>query len=165
LAAELPTQAGAFIAARHLTYYRAGLYIRHLVPTGTGLRTWLFAAIRLIHDTFPVSEELEGTVATNLEAIRTYVLGPARDQLASAVTKLLQSGAIDLKRWVAAVDLTADRVGFLVCHDLEISCEMVRASDEASAAVAHRDRVRELTLFSIDPKYFELRQRLGIGIE
>ncbi|MFP6684541.1 MAG: hypothetical protein VB934_07505, partial [Polyangiaceae bacterium] len=165
LAAELPTQAGAFIAARHLTYYRAGLYIRHLVPTGTGLRTWLFAAIRLIHDTFPVAQELESTVSENLDAIRGHVRGPARDQLASAVTKLLQSGAIDLKRWVAAVDLTADRVGFLVCHDLEIANEMVRASDEASAALGHRDRIRELSLFSVGPEYFALRKRLGIGIE
>ncbi len=30
------TQAMAFVAGRHLTYYRPGFYVRHLVPTGTG---------------------------------------------------------------------------------------------------------------------------------
>lgn len=165
LAPEVPTQAAAFIAARHLTYYRAGLYLRHLIPTGTGMRSWLFAAIRLIHDTFPVAAELESTVMENVAVLKQHVLGLARDQLASAVTKLLQSGAIDLKRWVAGVDLSADRAGFLVCHDLEVACEMIKASDEASAAVGHRDRIKELTLFSVDFNYFMLRKRLGINID
>jgi tetratricopeptide (TPR) repeat protein len=165
LAAELPTQAAAFIAARHLTYYRSGMYIRHLVPTGTGLRAWLFAAIRLIHEAFPVAAELETTVTENLAAIRPFVQGPAREQLASVVAKVLQSGAIDLKRWVSGVDLSSDRAGFLVCHDLEIACEMIKASDEASATVSQRDRIKELTLFSIDPSYSKLRKRLGINID
>ncbi len=45
--AGLPTQAMAFVAGRHLTYFRPGFYVRHLVPTGTGLKAWLFAAIKL----------------------------------------------------------------------------------------------------------------------
>jgi tetratricopeptide (TPR) repeat protein len=165
LAPEVPTQAAAFIAARHLTYYRKGLYLRHLIPTGTGMRSWLFAAIRLIHDAFPVAAELESTIMENVAVLKANVLGLARDQLASAVTKLLQSGAIDLKKWVAGVDLSADRAGFLVCHDLEVACEMIRASDESSAAVGHRDRIKELTLFSVDYHYFKLRNRLGIHID
>ncbi|MCC6524264.1 MAG: tetratricopeptide repeat protein [Polyangiaceae bacterium] len=165
LAVELPIQAAAFIAARHLVYYRPGLYIRHLVPTGTGLRAWLFAAIRLIHEGFPIAAEFDKTVTENQQAIDPVIQGPARDQLASAVTKLLQSGAIDLKKWVAGVDLTADRAGFLVAHDLEVACEMIKASDEASAAVPQRDRLRELTMFSIERGYFELRKRLAISVD
>jgi hypothetical protein len=129
------------------------------------LRAWLFGAIRLIHEAFPVAAELESTVKENSQVIRPVVEGPAREQLASLVTKLLQGGSIDLKRWVAGIDLTADRAGFLVAHDLETACEMVKASEEASAAVPHRDRIRELTLFSVDPKYFALRSRLGISID
>jgi tetratricopeptide (TPR) repeat protein len=165
LQVELPTQAAAFIAARHLTYYRAGLYIRHLVPTGTGMRSWLFAAIRLIHDGFPVAAELESMVMENVAFLKPHLSGTARDQLASAVSKLLQSGAIDLKKWVAGVDLSADRAGFLVCHDLEVACEMIKASDESTAAIPHRDRIKELTLFSVDRSYFNLRKKLGISID
>ncbi len=99
---DLPTQAAAFIAARHLTYYRPGMYLRHLVPTGTGLRAWLFAAIKLISPTFPITKELEGPVMDDLAVLEPILVGPARDQLASAVTKLLQAGAIDLKRWCPA---------------------------------------------------------------
>ncbi|HVY49072.1 MAG TPA: tetratricopeptide repeat protein, partial [Minicystis sp.] len=165
LQTEIPTQAAAFIAARHLTYYRPGLYLRHLVPTGTGLRAWLFAAIKLITPAFPVAKELEGPVKENLAVLEPVVHGPTREILASAVTKLLQAGAIDLKKWVAAVDLTADRAGFVCANDLELACEMIRAADEASSAVPPKERVKELTLFGVSEDYFALRARLGINID
>lgn len=165
LATELPTQAAAFIAARHLTYYRPGLYLRHLVPTGTGLRAWLFAAIKLITPAFPVAKELEGQVKENLAVIEPMIVGPMRDQLASVVTKLLQSGAIDLKKWVAAVDLSADRAGFVIANDLELANEMIKAADEASSAVAQKERLKELLLFAVSEEYFALRQKLAINID
>jgi hypothetical protein len=165
LAAELPTQAAAFIAARHLAYYRPGLYLRHLVPTGTGLRAWLFAAIKLITPTFPIAAELEGQVRENLAAIDPVVMGPSRDLLASAVTKLLGAGAIDLKKWVAAVDLTADRAGFVVANDLELCNEMIKAADEASSAVGQKDRLKELVLYAVSEDYFTVRRKIGINID
>lgn len=165
LVLDLPTQAAAFIAARHLTYYRAGLYSRHLVPTGTGLRAWVFAAIKMIVPAFPVSAELDGPVRENLMVLESMVTGPTRDRLASTVTKLLQAGAIDLKRWVAGVDLTADRAGFLVCNDLELATEMIKAADESSSAAPQKDRLRELVLYSASEEYFALRRRLGLNID
>ncbi|MBK8257330.1 MAG: tetratricopeptide repeat protein [Polyangiaceae bacterium] len=165
LVLDLPTQAAAFIAARHLTYYRPGLYLRHLVATGTALRAWLFAAIRMIVPQFPVSAELEGPVRENLNVLEGMVTGQTRDRLASAVTKLLQAGAIDLKRWVAGVDLTADRAGFVACNDLELASEMIKAADEGSSAVPQKDRLRELVLYSTSEEYFALRRRLGINID
>jgi tetratricopeptide (TPR) repeat protein len=165
LAADLPAQAAAFIAARHLAYYRPGLYLRHLVPTGTGLRAWLFAAIKLITPGFPVAKELEGQVKENLAAIEPTVVGPSRELLASAVTKLLGSGAIDLKKWVAAVDLSADRAGFIVANDLELCNEVIKAADEASSAVPQKERLKELVLYAVSEPYFAVRQRLGINID
>jgi len=165
LAMDVPTQAAAFIAARHLTYYRPGLYLRHLVPTGTGLRAWLFAAIKLISPTFPISKDLEGPVRDNLAVLEPTIVGPARDQLASAVTKLLQAGAIDLKKWISGIDLAADRAGFVLANDLELAQEMIKASDEASAAVPHKDRLKELLLYSASEEYFALRRRIGINID
>ncbi len=165
LAAEIPTQAAAFIAARHLTYYRPGLYIRHLVPTGTGLRAWLFAAIKLITPAFPVAKELEGPVKENMAFIEPLIVGPARDQLASVVTKLLQAGAIDLKKWVASVDLSADRAGFIVANDLELAQEMIKAADEAAAAVPQKERIKELVLYGVSEAYFAARAKLGVNID
>ena len=165
LAMDVPPQTAAFIVARHLVYYRPGFYVRHLVPTGTGLKAWLFAAIKLISPQFPVSPDIEGQVKENVEALSKGVTGPAREQLASLVTKLLQgAGSLDLKRWVAAIDLTADRAGFLVAHDLEVANEVIEASGEDASSVPVKERQKDLLLFSVNEKYFTLRERLGIGI-
>ena len=84
-----------------------------------------------------------------------------REILASLVSKLLQSGgAIDLKKWVAAIDLTADRAGFLLAHDLGVAAEVMRATEDA-ASVAGKERVKEIVLYSISEPYLELREKLA----
>ena len=164
LTADAPPQAMAFLAARQLAYYRPGFYIRHLVPTGTGLKAWLFAAIKLIAPQFPVSSDIEGQVKENIEALSRAFQGPQREQLASFVSKLLQGGgSLDLKKWVAAVDLTADRTGFLLTNDLEVSTELIKASEDP--ALPSRERLKELVLFSVSDPYFQVRRKLGIAID
>lgn len=155
----------AFIAGHHLVCYRPGFVLRHLVATGTGLKSWLLAAIKLMSPQFPVAQDVETAVAECVQVLRVGLTQQGKDDLARAVSKLLQSKtALDLKRWVSAIDLTADRVGFLLCHDLETAMEVVRASDEANPDKAQR-RLKELVMFSISPAYLTLRARLGIDLQ
>lgn len=166
LSADVPPQAAAYIVGRHLTYYRPGMYVRQLVPSGTGLKSWLFAAIKMIAPQFPVAAELEGPVNEALAALEANLQGQARDQLARIVSKLLQSGAaLDLKRWVGGVDLTADRAGFLLAHDLETAVEIIKASDESSTTVVGQERMKELVLYSVSAPYFHLRKKLRISVD
>jgi tetratricopeptide (TPR) repeat protein len=166
LSADVPPQAAAFIAARHMTYFRPGMYVRHLVPSGTGLKAWLFAAIKMIAPQFPIAAELEGPVMEATQALERSLHGQARDQLARIVSKLLQSGgAVDLKRWVNGIDMTADRSGFLCAHDLETAVEIIKASDEASSAVPAQERVKDLVLYSVSEPYFKLRKKLKVTID
>jgi hypothetical protein len=91
--------------------------------------------------------------------------GVERELLASQVSKLLQAGTtLDLKKWVASIDLTADRAGMLLAHNLEVTTEAIRASEEAGGGPA-KDRMKEIILFSISEPYLELRQKLGISID
>jgi hypothetical protein len=164
LSADAPPQAMAFLAARQLAYFRPGFYTRYLVPTNTGLKAWLFAAIKLIAPQFPVSSDMEGPVKENIELLNKHFHGPHRDHLASLVTKMLQGGgSLDLRRWVLAVDLSADRAGFLLAHDLEVASELIKASEDP--ALPTRDRIKELVLFSVSEEYFSLRRKLGISID
>jgi hypothetical protein len=88
-----------------------------------------------------------------------------REKLASVVSKLLQGGgALDLKKWVAGIDLTADRAGFVLAHDLATTSEVVRASDEGSS-VPTKDRVKELVLYSVGEDYLALRETLQIAVD
>jgi len=166
LTAKASPQALAFVAARHLAYFRPGFYVRQLVQSGTGLRSWLFAAIKMNVPMFPVSPDLEGPVREATAALERHLAPQIRDHLARVVSKLIQSGAaLDLKRWVQGVDLTADRIGFVLSHDLETAVEIVRASDESSSSLSPQSRLKDLVLYAISEPYFRLRGRLGIGVD
>ena len=163
---DVPLQPAAFIAGRQLSFFRPGLYLRHLLGSGTALRSWFFAAIKLTSPQFPVAPELEGAVNEAYSALEAGLLGQTRDQLTRVVAKLLTSGtALDLKRWVAAIDLTVDRAGFVLAHDLETAAQVVKASDESTSAVSLDERFRELALFAVSSQYFEIRQRLQIAVD
>jgi hypothetical protein len=42
---------------------------------------------------------------------------------------------------------------------------MIKAADEASSAVAQKERLKELMLFAVSEEYFAIRQKLGINID
>lgn len=161
----ISNQSLAFLAGRHLTSFRPGFYVRHLVPTGTGLKAWLFAAIKLCVPQFPVSADIAGQVNEAMAAMEQDFGGAEKEKLASVVSKLLQAGgALDLKKWVASIDLTADRVGFLLAHDLQTTTEVIRSTEEASS-VAVKERMKDVVLFSVSEEYFALRKKLSITID
>ncbi len=161
----VPNQSLAFVAGRHLAYFRPGFYVRHLVPTGTGLKAWLFAAIKHCVPQFPVAPDLQGQVSEAMALMAQDFQGVNKELLSSMVSKLLQSGgAVDLKKWVAAIDLTADRAGFVLAHDLGVATEVMRATEDA-ASVPAKERVKEVVLFSIGQEYMALREKLQITVE
>ncbi len=162
---EVPPQALAFVAAQKLAFFTPGMYVRQLVSTGTGLKAWLFGAIKIISPNFPIAAELDGPVQQAVAALGT--LHPsAKEQLASLVARLLQSGAaIDLKKWIASCDLTADRCGMLLAHDIDVAATLVKASDDGASSVTQKDRLRELVLFASSEDYFALRQKLVVNID
>ncbi len=163
--ANVPTQSMAFVAGRHLTYFRPGFYVRHVIPTGTGLKAWLFAAIKMSVPQFPVAPDLEGQAAEAMAALNQDFQGVQRELLASLVSRLLQEGTtLDLKKWVTSIDLTADRAGFLLAHDLQMAADVLRATEEAAVLPA-KERTKELVLFSISEEYLALREKLVVTID
>ncbi|MCB9635009.1 MAG: tetratricopeptide repeat protein [Sandaracinus sp.] len=159
-----PAQALAFVAARQLAYFRPGHYLRHLVPSGSGLRAWLLAAIKLATPQFPVPGSLRDKVDEHLAALRQHLPSSAQSEVTTLVTRLLAAAPeLDMKRWVAAVDMTADRVGFVMSNDLEIAVALVKASPDDPAT--QKERLKELYLYAVSPEYLQLRQKLGITID
>ncbi len=160
-----PPKALAFLAGSRLSYFRNGHYVRQLVPTGTGLRAWLFAAIRAVQPSFPLAGDLTDAVTENVAAIKKHLAGPGIEVLGSLVSKLLAAdNALDLKRWTAGVDLTADRAGFLLANDLGMSLAVIRAGGDDSGGVPQADRLRELRTFAVSEGYFRLRRDLGVAL-
>lgn len=160
-----PAQVLAFLVGRHIAYFKGGMFLRHLVPTGSGLRAWLLGAMKTQVPQFPIPNDLAGQVEEHVRAIRQQLSGPQQEVLRSYVNKLLASAPeLDLKRWTASVDLTADRVGFLLANDLEAATAVVRATPDEATAIPQKDRLRELHLYSVSEEYLTLRHKLGIAI-
>ena len=160
-----PSQALAFVAGRHLSYLRPGHFLRHLVPSGSGLRGWLLAAIKLGSQQFPVPADLRAKVYEHLASFEQHLLPKDRDKLTSLVHKLLAAAPeLDMRRWVAAIDMSADRVGFVLANDLSLACAVIKASPEDAAAIGQKERLKELYLYAVSEEYLQLRQKLGIAI-
>ncbi len=160
-----PDQALAFIAGRQLSYFRPGHYMRQLVPTGSGLRSWLLAGVRLANPRFPVPDAMREQVEKNLAALTRVLTTPQQQALTSLVEQLLKAEAeLDMKRWALSVDLTADRVGFVLANSLDAAVAVVRASNEGASHAAERDRLKELYRYAVSPHYLALRQAIGITI-
>lgn len=163
---DVPPQASAFLAARHLTFYHRGLYVRQLLPNVTMLKAWLFAAIKLLKPQFPITPDVEIPAQEAYSVLERSLTGEQRDHLAHVVSKLTQQGtALDLKKWVAAVDRSADRAGLLLCHDLETAVELIRASGDGASSVGMDDRLKDVIAFSVSPEYMQLRQQLAIAVD
>ena len=108
---------------------------------------------------------MESSVKECLEQIRTHLTGPQRDALRSMTQKLLEAAPeLDMKGWMASVDLSADRLGFVLSNDLKVSQAVIDASPEDAAVISRKDRQRELLIYSVSEPYFELRKQLGISL-
>jgi hypothetical protein len=129
------------------------------------LRAWLIGAIRLVAPRFPAPGNMEAHVNECLTAIQQQLVGPQRDALRSMTQKLLEAAPeLDMKAWMAGVDLTADRIGFVLSNDLKIANAVIEASPEDSSSVSRKDRLSELLGYSTSEQYFELRKRIGIAL-
>ena len=87
------------------------------------------------------------------------------EQLALLVRKFAASQAeVNLNKWWSAVDLTANRVGFILCNDLEVAAKMVSTEPAVLGAKPPKEKVKELVLYSISEEYFQVRAQLGMSI-
>jgi hypothetical protein len=142
------------------------MYVRQLLQTTGALKVWLFAAMKLIRPQFPLTPDVEQPAAEALKALNREITGQLRDHLGSIVAKLLQQGAqLDLKKWMMDIDRTADRTGFILCHDLQTSVELIRAVDDPSLALSTNDRVRDVMAYSTSAAYLTARRKLGIAVD
>ncbi len=160
-----PGQALAFVAARALSFYRPGHYLRELISSGSDLRAWLIGSIRLSRPTFAAPDELEGAVRAAQASLERNLPGSSKKVLAELCTKLLDHApSLDLKRWVKAIDLTADRIGFIVADDLEMASALIQASPTHASVVSNHERVDALTTYAKSHRYYTLRQALDLDV-
>jgi hypothetical protein len=164
--AELPLVTTSFLAGRAVSYFVPGFFLRQVLSNMTALKSWVFAAIRLVKPKFPVSGDLEPLVAQASRELALTPLGPRdREQLTDVVSKLLRSAeSLDLKKWAHSVDYAADRAGLVMCQDLEHAVSLIKSIPSEEGAPPTNLRVEKLITYSVSTAHLTLRERLGTGV-
>jgi hypothetical protein len=163
---ELPLVTTTFVAGRSVTYFVPGFFLRQVLSNMTALKSWVFAAIRMVKPKFPVSVDLEPLVnQASRELAITPLPARQREQLTDVVSKLLRSAeSLDLKKWAHSVDYAADRAGLVMCQDLEHAITLIKSIPAEEGSPPVNLRVEKLITYSVSTAHLTLRERLGTGV-
>ncbi len=150
----------AFVAGRHLAWYREERFVRLLVPQISDLEDLFLAALVMGNPGIPLRADTKRRV-TALGAAIEPVLEPLQiDRLRGAFLRFVEEGGrTNLQRWAAAADHTAARAGLLLADDLWSAAAMLEAEDPSTA----RARVDDLLVFVTSDRYANLRKTIGIA--
>ena len=157
----------AYVIAKRLTFMRPDHFIRwpHVVPTLAELKIVFVAAVKLVQRAFEVPPDDAVPVEQYMLHLGRSMAPQQIEQLSTVVGRFIASKRnADIHRWASGVDMTATRVGFLICNDLEVAANIAQAEPISSGVADSRVRVWDLVLWSISDEYFALRERLGLAI-
>lgn len=160
LSGRTPTEL-AFLAGRHLSFYREDHFVRALLPSIPDLEDIFLAALSIGNPGLPLGTSVKARVKPIAEAI-SPILEPLQvDRLRGHFLRFVEEGGrTNLQRWATAVDCTAARAGLLLSNDLEASRAMIALGDPAGV----EERMDDLLVFVTSERYAKLRKQLGVAV-
>jgi tetratricopeptide (TPR) repeat protein len=160
-----PEKELAFAIAKQLSYLRPEHFLRRVLTAPSQLKTVFFAALRLANPKFPVPPSDIPEVDKILKQVSGRLHAGQLEQLAVVVRKFAESQAeVNLNKWWTTTELTANRVGFVLCNDLEVASKMVSTEPAEIGSLPPKEKVKELVLYSVSEEYFNVRGQLGLSI-
>ncbi len=160
----LPVQDLAFIAARHLTYYRPEHYALVFYPTLNDLTILFLAAVRVSLTELPVPAGIEAAVLALQKKIEAVLTPEAREALDDGVHRFeSEGGRVDLAGWMRSVGLTAVRAGLVLSGDLAVASRVIRREDRSISELSKEDKIDDLLSFCASEKLAVLREWLGVA--
>jgi tetratricopeptide (TPR) repeat protein len=154
----------AFVVGKHLSSYRGEHYIRNIFPTTHELTQLFFAGLRMVLPDAPVPPESAQSIDVTAKALAPLMQPTAQEGLRHVVRKFAETkGAINIKRWVQATELTACRTGLLMCGDLEIAKKILLIEPQLPGDLSPQEKMTELIVYSVSSDYFVLRKALGLS--
>jgi hypothetical protein len=151
----------AFLAGRHLSYYREEHFVRILLPAVSDLEDIFLAALSIGNPGLPLSSQIKNRVLPIARAIEPILEPSAVDRLRGNFLRFVEEGArTNLQRWASAVDRTANRGGLLLCNDLRAAQSMLAIESPAQLD----ERIDDLLTFVVSDRYSKLRRQVGIAI-
>jgi hypothetical protein len=151
----------AFLAGRHLSYFKQEHFIRLLVASIPDLEDLFLAALSIANAGIPLSSEVKNRVGPVARAIEPVLEPVAIDRLRGQFLRFVEEGGrTNLQRWATAADRTAARAGLLLANDLGAAHSVFKLED-ASSADAKMD---DLLVFATSDRYAKIRQQIGLAL-
>jgi tetratricopeptide (TPR) repeat protein len=152
----------AFLAGRHLTYYRPAHQVLIFFPTHDELERLLLASVELV---LPgATGATDSRAVTALKArLERLVTADERALIADASRRLVaRGGQASLARWARSVELAAGRAGLFLCGDLATATATVDIELRGIAGLTGEDRRNDLIAFATSEPFATLRRELLI---
>lgn len=154
-----------FELGKRMAFLRPERFLRCAVPSPPALDMALRAAMALAGS--PIgSGGHNGEVDRLTEQLRRLVPKAVAEQLAVVGKKLLSARGevIDVEAWMAASDLTAARVGFVLTNDLPSAARVISNEPAGASPIPTKQRLKDLLSYSVSEEYFAVRKYLGLEL-
>jgi tetratricopeptide (TPR) repeat protein len=164
LSEERPEKELAFMVGKQLAFLRPDLFLRLALPSRAQLQGALLSACLMVNPKTPLPVGEEKAINRSVSQLRKQLAYPQIEQLGNLLSRVERPERVDLTVWRNAVELTTDRVGLLLCNDLDIAAKVI-AAEPSAAGIPSRERAEQLVRFACSDAYFKLRKELAITIE
>ncbi|MCB9527855.1 MAG: hypothetical protein H6701_05555 [Myxococcales bacterium] len=153
----------AFLAARELFLLTGDHFFATLDGDVAQREARLAVLVATVHrwiDPRVPEAAIDPSVAEILTALSDEEKANFRQLLGPVVSE----PAYGIPRWLDAIEHTANRLGLLICNDLETALRQLKRVGQPLGRANAAERTRALLLFALSEPYFELRRRLGYAI-
>lgn len=152
----------AFELGKRLAYLRPERYVTYALQTLPRLEAAFRAALSAAG-----AAEIEGEVEAAQMALQIKKSVPAAvlDQVSAIARKMGDRAANGVvAHWRSAADLTANRVGLILCNDFETAARQIATEPPGQTTLSAKDRLRDLLAYSVSEAYFQVRRHLGLAV-
>ena len=149
----------AFLAGRHLAYYRAEHYALVFFPTLGELSSLVLSAVAVVVPGIDLPSKRDRSLVLALE---TRLTPPQRLELSKVIARLdARGGKLDLLGWIRHVELTAARAGLLLAGDLRVALQVLEEEKRTIGELTLEEKRGDLLMFTASAEYASLRARIG----
>ncbi|MBM4387605.1 MAG: hypothetical protein FJ088_07685, partial [Deltaproteobacteria bacterium] len=122
------------------------------------LRAIFVASLKLVFPEFPV-DPADAEVKHFAAVFRDKLPDETKKKMLDLLTKYRKERKeINLLAWENGVELTSDRVGFVLANDIEVSVKMIREEKVQLGALDAEQRIDDLIQYSVSENYLRLRK-------
>jgi len=150
----------AFLAGRHLCWYRQEHFVRTLFSSIVDLEDLFLAALIIGSPRLPVAADVRQRVTPIARAIEPLLETPHLDALRGHFLRFVEEGGrTNLQRWSSGAEKTACRAGLLLSSDLATAVALLETEEGRLGELA-----KDLLVFSVGERHSQLRRQLGIAL-